>query len=176
MKYLLILLIASLFITCKPNKLIMSERSTELKANSLKSFCPEDGKCSIRIEKNQELIIKSDEFGKLYYQTIANEETSIVIYEYERNVPDGLQDGSHREEIIFEIKNSSQKLQLKDSNLSQIKMIYGRHCFCKGQAGYYFVKQGNLDLSVENNLLDLNLNFTINEVPQIIKNILTIKK
>ena len=50
-------------------------------------------------------------------------------------------------------------------------MLFGRYCFCRGQTGLYRVKKGNLQIVSLNDNIHFNLDFTIDEVPQIIKNI-----
>jgi hypothetical protein len=46
-------------------------------------------------------------------------------------------------------------------------MLFGRFCYCKGQAGNFKVKNGNLKITKDK----IDLDFEIKEVPQIIKNI-----
>lgn len=177
MKALYVVFIASLMLACKPSKLETSQSNTSLlKINGLESLCPEDGKCTVRLLSNQELSIKADEFGKIYFDTIANKDKSIILFEYSRNVPEGLQDGSYREEIVFEIDHSISSVHLKNNELGQVKMLYGRHCFCKGYAGYYYVKEGNLLLSQQNGVIDFDFDFKMKEVPQVIEKIKTKNK
>ncbi|RXR21178.1 hypothetical protein EQG63_04360 [Flavobacterium amnicola] len=174
MKALYVLFIASLMLACKSSKLDASQNNkASLKISDLESLCPEDGKCTVRLLSNQELVIKADEFGKIYFDTIANKSKSVVLFEYSRNIPEGLQDGSYREEVIFEIEHSISSVNLKNNELGQLKMLYGRHCFCKGYAGYYYVKEGNLILSQKKGTVDFDFNFKIKEVPQVIAKIKT---
>lgn len=171
------MLVVSLFGSCQSSKLDTSKNNKEpLAINDLESLCPEDGKCTIRLLSNQELIIKADEFGKIHFETSASKSSSVVLFEYNRNVPEGLQDGTYREEIVFEIENSISSINLKNNELGQLKMLYGRHCFCKGYAGYYFVKEGDLMLSQKKGVVDFDFNFTMKEVPQVITNIKTKRK
>lgn len=161
-------------LSCKTSKLDAAQNNKRpLVINGLESLCPEDGKCTIRLLSNQELIIKADEFGKIYFDTLANPSTSVILFEYSRNVPEGLQDGSYREEVVFEVDNSISSIEIKNDELGQLKMLYGRHCFCKGYAGYYFVKEGDLKLSQTNGKIDFKFEFKIKEVPQVITKIKT---
>lgn len=153
-------------ISCKTTSSRSSKDLTIIKSTS---FCPEDGKCNLSIKNNKQLIIKSDDIGKQYYELVDNNSKSVIIYEYSRNTPKDLQDASYREEIIFEIENSTNSLTLSNENLGNTKMLFGRHCFCRGQAGYYPVKKGNLKLTNEKSKITFSLNFEIDEVPQIIK-------
>ena len=96
-----------------------------------------------------------------------NTMTSVILYEYKRNVEDGIQDGQHREEIVFEINNTDKEIHLNDFALQNTKMLFGRHCFCRGQAGFYKVSDGKLNLENKDNTITLDLDFTITKVPQL---------
>jgi hypothetical protein len=138
--------------------------------------CPDDGICTVEILRNKRMEIKKDDFGSIYYQTVDSHETSVVIYQYNRKVEKGLQDGNYREEIVFEIKKTDKKLLLQDLKLQQTKMLYGRFCFCKGETGYYEVTKGTLKLNQVNNNINFDLDFIVTEVPQIITTIHTAVK
>ncbi|WP_313804776.1 hypothetical protein [Flavobacterium sp.] len=178
MRYFFILPLTVLFSYCKctqPSANLKKEgtNTTELVVSQLVSSCPDDGKCTLRIENNKELVLKTDGIGKLRYELIDNFNTSVVVFEYKRDVPEGVQDGSYREMVIFEINNTSTALKLTNSELKTTKMLFGRFCYCKGYTGLYFVKEGTFDLVKSNDVLDFNLQFTITEVPQIINSIQT---
>lgn len=167
----------SLMMSCKSSKSdALQKNIASLSLNELASICPDDGKCTLRLLPHKELVIKADEFGKIYFDTIASKSTNVVLFEYSRNVPEGLQDGSYREEVVFEIDNSISSVHLQNIELGQLKMLYGRHCFCKGYAGYFFVKEGNLIMSQKNGVVGFDLDFKIKEVPQVITKITTKNK
>jgi hypothetical protein len=134
---------------------------------SIESPCPENGKCAIQIYKNKSIDVKSDEFGGIYYALNDDTSKSVIHYEYNRTVEEGLQDAQHREEIIFEINNSDSEIDLTDGMLQNTKMLFGRHCFCRGQAGYFKVEQGNLKLENKGEVVTLDLDFQITKVPQL---------
>lgn len=138
--------------------------------------CPEDGKCTTQIFKNKNLEVKTDEFGSVYYQMSDNPETSVILYQYKRNVEKGLQDANYTEEIIFEIKHSDTDIAFSDSDLQKTKMLFGRLCFCRGQTGYYKVTGGSLKLEQKDNEANFSLTFTVTEVPQIITSIIASAK
>jgi len=166
----------TLLSSCGSNKNITSPLTKEENIISVESLCPEDGKCTIEIFKNKSLNVLSDQFGSIYTQQLDSPETSVIVYQYDRNVPKDLQDAHYREEIIFEISNTSSILSLKDKDLQITKMLFGRFCFCRGQTGYYKVENGSLNLTQKEDQINLELNFKINEVPQKIQNIsVTIK-
>lgn len=163
-----------LLVYCSSSKNIIEEEENikkEAVITKEKKSCPEDGICTIEILKNKSLHIKFDEINSIYYQVEENLETSIIKYKYTRNTIKDAQDASYIEEIIFEIKNTETDLKLFDTNLQNTKMLFGRHCFCKEQAGYYKITDGNLTLIKEKETYKVDLNFTINEVPQIIQNV-----
>lgn len=130
----------------------------------LTSNCPEDGVCRLEIYKNKTIQLKKDGIGKLYYNLIDSESKSVVYFEYSRNVPKDLQDASYREEIVFEIDNNSTSQNLLNTDLKNVKMLFGKHCFCRSEAGYYNVNNGNLNYNYINNELKFNLTFKIPEV------------
>jgi len=138
---------------------------------TLKRECPQDGTCTVEVLKNKSLGIKTDDLGGIYYEIGAATETSVVVYQYNRKVEKGLQDGQYREDIVFEINNSDSLISRSDNELQKTKMIFGRHCYCKGQAGYFKVTQGQLTLNKKKNAVSFHLDFTITQVPQIIHSI-----
>ena len=176
MKKLFIIPTAILFSFCCTNKEIMKKEEENKVVTKTESPCPSDGVCTTEILKNKSLVIKTDEFGSTYTQIIDSETTSVIVYQYNRIVKGDLQDAGYREEIIFEISNSTSSLTLKDKDIQITKMLFGRFCFCRGQTGYYKVENGVLNLSQKEDEINLNLNFKINEVPQKIQTInVTIK-
>lgn len=156
------------FCNCKknatPNK--PSNPTTEIS-----SACPEDGTCTVEIFRNKSLEIKTDGIGAMYYQMNDSPEMSVIHYQYTRNTVKGLQDGSYREEILFEVASSDTTLSLTDVSLQKTKMLFGRHCFCRGQAGYFKVTEGHLQLAQRKDGIQFSLEFKINQVPQIIQKI-----
>ena len=153
------------FCKCPKATIAASDKSV------IESVCPENGKCTVELLRNKSLAVKADEFGSVYYQTLESKETSVVIYRYDKNVPAALQDANYREEIVFEINNKTQTLSLSGKDLQQSKMLFGRFCFCKGQTGNYKVVEGTLNLKQEGDTVQFDLNFTVNQVPQLINSV-----
>ncbi len=145
--------------SCKKTSISNFEKAT------LKSDCPKDGTCSVEIIKNKSISIKKDEFGSIYYLLEDNLNTTVVKYSYSRTVKGDLQDAGYREEIVFEIDENNKTL--KNRELTKTNMLFGRFCFCRGQTGNYIVDNGELEIKDNT----INLNFTVSQVPQIIKNI-----
>lgn len=172
MKTLLLFSLSLFLNSCSCKKSTVDNQETIMtKTTALQSDCPTDGKCTVAIFPNKSMNIQTDGTGAIYNQLIDSKETSVVLYQYNRDVPEGLQDANYREEIIFEIKNSDTNRVASGNDLQQTKMLFGRFCFCRGQTGYYKVTHGNLNLTQKDKSVSFNLNFTITEVPQITKTI-----
>lgn len=137
----------------------------------LTSSCPEDGICKIQVVANKGIVVKQDAFGKNYYTLEDNELKKVVLYSYSRNNKDSLQDGSYREEIVFECDNSIKEVVFSDNAIQKTKMLFGRFCFCKGQAGFYKVVHGTVTFQSHSGIQKGIVSFKIDQVPQIIKTI-----
>ncbi len=166
MKRLLFLPFIFLFTFCNCKKELVSKQNI-LPMQSIISECPPNGICTIEILRNKSLDIKTDDIGANYYTLIDNSTTSVIRYQYNKNVPKDLQDGQHREEIVFEINNETKSLNLKDLDLQKTKMLFGRLCYCRGQTGYYKVTSGNLKLDQLEEIYTIDLNFKVTQVPQL---------
>ena len=115
--------------------------------------------------------IKNDAFGKTYYSLEDDITKNTIRYIYNLKNNKNIQDSSYREEVVFEVNAAKTELNLLDSKLQDSKMFFGRFCFCRGATGYYKVKVGNLKLKKINETYQLDFDFKINEVPQIISKI-----
>lgn len=163
-KYTLLFFIGFLF-SCNAQK----ESSVDL--SEITSGCPSDGSCEIKILKNKQLILLFDDLGGMYYDIQDNDGTTVIHYQYAKTTQAKIQDGHYREDIILEIKNSDKSLKLTDVALQKTKIIFGRHCFCKGQTGYFKIDKGTLVLTQKKEIIKLELVFSTEKVPQIIKHI-----
>ena len=144
MKKVIMLVLVGLLFSCK------AQKNTSATPAIISSECPIDGKCNIEILKNKQLILLYDDLGGMYYDIKNNEGTTVIHFQYNKTEQANLQDNHYREDIIFEIVNSNQSLSLTDLELTQTKLIFGRHCFCKGQTGYFKIEKGSLILSQKN--------------------------
>lgn len=171
MRKLFLIPTAFLVSFCCSNKEIVKKEAVANLKLSTESVCPLDGICHAEIHKNKSLEVKKDDLGSIYTNMIDSETTSVIVYQYNKMVKGDLQDGNYREEVIFEINNSDKELFLNNEKLKETKMLFGRFCFCRGQTGYYKVENGTLSLKQNKEGLSFNIDFTISEVPQIIKSI-----
>lgn len=139
---------------------------------ALESTCPKEGDCKIEILENKKMNVLDDGTGSLYYRLEDDLEHKVIKYTYDKRVKGDLQDANYREEIVFEIENEIKEETITNENLQNVKMLFGRFCYCKGQAGNFKVNNGNLKITKDK----IDLDFEIKEVPQIIKNISIVLK
>ncbi|MBV1888435.1 MAG: hypothetical protein KUG51_04020, partial [Urechidicola sp.] len=56
--------------------------------------------------------------------------------------------------------------------LSKVKLLFNRLCYCKGSTGFYTIKNGELVIKkIKKNTYTINLDFKIEEVPQVVTSI-----
>lgn len=132
--------------------------------------CPEGGNCSFEILKNSKLNINTDEFGKLYPEVVSGDQI-VIKYHFKKNEIKNTADSNYSEYVYLEINEDQQQIILKDNELSNVKLIFGRICFCRDSMGYFKVTQGKLFLFNKNNKLTINLSFDVKNIPQITKEI-----
>lgn len=140
------------------------------------SSCPIEGKCTATYIENKSLEIKFDDTGAIYYELNNNFKTSVIKFEYNKTIDTTLQDNFYNEELLFEIPNQFEEINLIDNELESVKMLFGKHCFCRGQTGIYKIKKGKLNLKREEKTTSFNLKFEIQNIDHTIKNISEIIK
>lgn len=107
--------------------------------------CPNNGDCKFEILQNKSLEIETDGIGKIYYKLNESTSKDVYRYNYSEKIKDTLlQDAGYNEEIIFEIEKEKREFSFANQELQSTKMLFGVFCYCKGKAGYYEVKEGNL--------------------------------
>ena len=75
--------------------------------------------------------------------------------------------GLFNQEVIIELKNGNDTGEPNQS----APLLFGRFCFCRGQTGYYKISHRDLSITKKSNVQTVDLDFKIDEVPQIIKHI-----
>lgn len=133
----------------------------------LQSDCPKAGTCNVQFLKNKSMLVAFED-NHNSYTLIDNPEKNVIIFTYSKTVKGNSQDAGYREEVIFETTQTLSELNGNDADLQKTKILFGRFCYCKGQTGYYKVRNGKMTVDANNNLF---LNFSISEVPQIINEI-----
>ncbi len=167
MKYFLGILLL-LITSCSTNKRTSSHGEDALPPPHIN--CPEDGNCSFEVFKESNLKLSYDSTGKLYPEIIKGDKM-VIKYHYKRREIKNTSDGNYSEYVYFEIDPSNKQVILKDSELQDVKMTFGRICYCKGSMGYFPVKEGSLFLFNSSGNLQVKASFKINKVPQIIHQI-----
>ena len=166
MKFIYLILIFYTLSGCKSSETALSEsRQISPEIN-----CPDGGNCVFEILKNSNLEIKKDEFGKLYPKIISGDKI-VIKYHFKKNEVKNTSDSNYSEYVYLEIDENEERLILKDKELQKVKMLFGRICFCRGSMGYFKVTEGNLFLFNNNGKFNMDLEFKVNNVPQIITKI-----
>lgn len=130
----------------------------------------DNGSRKLYLLKNKKLEVTQNE-GYISYRVIDNDKTNVVYYVYAINQDQVAYDGGYREEVLFEIPNEVLETKYIDRELQNAKMIFGRYCFCRGKTGVYKITQGNLHLNLTKKETRFELDFKINEVPQVTEKI-----
>ena len=161
-----------IFINCKSqytnsNRIIDEEKVFNLTENL---NCPENGNCNFTIIPLSSLVIEQDEFGSLYPNIITGNKL-IVKFQYQKKPIENTADSNYTEIIYFELDNDNINLHLQNEKLQEVKLLFGRLCYCKGETGYYKVNKGDLKVRMDYNNLTLDLQFEVKKIPQIIQTI-----
>ncbi len=157
-----------LFISCKSTQKInkVSESIIITTEN-----CPNNGVCVLELIPNKSLIFKTDEFGNLY-PVISEGEKTILKYTYKKNPISKTQDSNYTEIVYAELGKTITEFSLNNEDLQTIKLYFGRLCFCKGETGYYPIKNGIFKITkIDRKTIKIDFEFNINKVPQIISKI-----
>lgn len=172
MKLLLFISAFLLISSCKTNCTIdQSSKETKVEfTESANGVTPSKENYSVTVSKNSSLTIKEDTTG-MYYPVIEKGENIVIEFKYIEKGPDGTADGDYSETIHFELPNSSEKITLKDGDLQSVDLLYGKHCFCKGEAGYYKVDSGQLLILKNEKELSFDVSFKINKTSQKVKRV-----
>lgn len=129
--------------------------------------CPENGTCTIEFIPNKNIEFKSDEFGNLY--PVINEGSKTIFkYTFTKNPISETEDSNYTEILYAELDANVSSISLIDSQLQNIKLHYGRLCFCKGENGYFPVSKGVFNLVKNNkNTVKIDIDFSVKKIPQI---------
>jgi len=132
--------------------------------------CPEGGDCTFEVLRDTELELTYDALGDLNPKIVPGNKVT-VRYHFKKDEVPGTADSSHSEYLFLEFDPAVEQLILRDDELQQVKMVYGRICFCRGAMGYFPVTEGNLFLFNKNRELQIRSVFHVKKVPQIIQEI-----
>ncbi len=161
MKVIALLSIVVLFGSCGNNKTVVSKKEKEVIILT-EGISDKNGEVSVNMSKNSSLELNEDTIGEIY-PVIESGDNIVIEYKYEEKAEEGIADGNYSETLHFIVPKNTTVLTLNDSNLSDVKLLYGKHCFCKGEAGYYQVKNGKLKIVKTDKDLFFEISFTIDE-------------
>lgn len=147
-----------------------SENTTMEQMENKATGCPEEGTCNVVVHKNKSLSIQKDGTGALYPQLVDGSNT-VVEYTYLNKGPEGTVDGDYSETIHFEIPANTKDLNKENTALSEVKLLYGKHCYCKGEAGYYPITNGKLVLEKNTQGIVFDLKFNVEKTSQVVTHI-----
>ncbi|WP_205521223.1 hypothetical protein [Psychroflexus aurantiacus] len=153
------------FIACKTQ-----QKSTEEEGLNKISIanCPEDGTCSFEVLNQKSLVIKTDATGAQYPQ-VTKGKHKVLKFEYKRNQDPQIADDEYTEVVYAQIEPGQKKLDLNDDQLKQAKLLFGRLCFCKGQAGYFPVREGHFKVSSnKDESITYSFNIELTDVPHVL--------
>ncbi len=158
MKFLLLFLVISLS-TCKTKEVSLinnlSVNSKAIKVNE----CPEGITCTIEVFKNKTYTIETDSMNKIYPKIIDGEDI-VVKYTYSVDNPNNYADGNQSETLHF-IISENMKSTFTDKGLQDIKLTFGKNCFCRDIFGFYRVEKGNFTVTTNKKTSTVNIEFSI---------------
>jgi len=165
----ILLLILVFFASCKPTQTLNFTLNETVYTKTMN--CLENGECTIELIPNKSLEFKKDEFGNSY-PIITEGEKTILKYTYKRSPVSNTQDSNYTEIVYAELDKTITEISLTSKELQTIKLYFGRLCYCKGETGYYPIKNGNFKMEkAGKNAVKIDIDFKISEVPQIISKI-----
>ncbi len=149
---------------------VISSENTKMEQVENKVGCPEEGACTVAVHKNKNLIIKEDGTGALYPEMVAGE-NMVVVYTYSKEGPEGTVDGDYSETVHFEVPATTKNLSKENASLSEVKLLYGKQCFCRGEAGFYLITNGKLLVEKTDQALVFDLKFNVEKTSQVVSHI-----
>ena len=152
-----LLAVAALAVSCTSTKGVETTNWLDKKV-TLFSATPENGKVTATREFEKGLNLKG--FNELYPQDVFSPETVVIKYEFEKNKVEGnYADDFYKEELFLEIPAKAFKKTYTEGELEQVKLVYGKHCYCKGEAGYYAITNGTLKIDHSDKQTKVKLQF-----------------
>lgn len=166
MKKFVCLIFYLVLISCSSREQVL-KNTTELATTN----CPADGVCSLKVEENKTLNYINDTTSNLYPE-ITDGNNIVLTFEYKRNEIPNTADGHYVEQLIFELDPNNLEISLSNNSLKNVKLLFARFCYCKGQTGYYKINNGTLNIEkLADNKYYITATFNQNNVPQIINSI-----
>jgi len=168
MKNLFILFLL-LTISCKtPQKTTQNNSDFNETISTKIADCHENGSCTLELIPNKSIEFKTDEFGNMY-PVITEGTNTIFKYNFVKNTLPNTADSDYQEIVYAELAPEISEFNLTNETLQNVKLTYGRLCFCKGSNGYFPIKNGTFSISkIDNETIKIHLDFTVKKVPKLI--------
>ena len=164
MKQFALMLLPFLVLACASQK---STKDTITGKHTIESQCPTQGTCNLEVLKDKSLVIKNDNFGRPYYATQDAPGKLVVRYTYTKKKNPLYQDDIYSEEVVFETDNTLSNIK-KEAAFTDVNLLFGVQCFCRGKAGYYRPQKGSvsytkhhLTIKLPGDIIDNQLTKTI---------------
>lgn len=161
MKLITLFIVLFLFNSCGNNKKVAltTHKEVIIFADGAEE---KDGDVSVVISNHSNLNLKDDTIGAIY-PVIASGNAIVINFKYEEKSPEGTADGDYSETLHFEIPQNTTVLNLMDEELNNVKLLYGKECFCRGEAGYYKIKKGKIKIMKTESEIYFDIIFSIDE-------------
>lgn len=164
MKAIISIIFCVLFMFCCPiknNEINPDINKNGIVANQIFKNCPSEGSCTISILKNKKIVIQRDEINGISYTLEDDKVSSLIKYTYNKQKIKDAVDDSYTEEILIPFEHAKDNLELKNTELKEKHILFGKHCYCKGEAGYYLIEKGKLSLNIKEGVYLLKFDFEI---------------
>lgn len=149
---------------------ISSENTTMQQMENKPTGCPNEGTCTVVVHKNKTLNIRKDDTDALYPQMVDGANT-VVEYTYLKEGPEGTADGNYSETIQFEIPAGTENFSKENASLADVKLLFGKQCFCRGEAGYYPITNGKLLIEKSSQGIIFDLKFKVEKTSQVVTHV-----
>lgn len=121
-----------------------------------KPDCPEGYECYAEVLVDKTINLLEDTIGKTYIRLENDKNFNVIKYTYYYEGDPQISDDTYQENIYFQISKTKPNLELTDEELSEVKLIIQKSCFCR-DAGYELIKDGNLKINRQNNTYNIQL-------------------
>jgi hypothetical protein len=160
---ILVLIMGNLLLTAQvleTSQILLEERIQD---------CPDSGKCTLELLTNKNFELKQDKFGN-NYPFITNGDHFLVVFTYRKTPIPDVEDSSYKEVLYIDLGETLKSFSLRDKQLKDANVVYGRLCFCPDETGYYPIRNGTLTVTMmDKDKLQIEFVFSMNKVPQVIR-------
>jgi len=130
-----------------------------------------NGHSTISLIPYRKAVLKKDAFN-IGFVTTEKSEGTLLKFEYIKQVPEHLADADYSEVVYINLQKDFSEINSNNPTATDSQILFGRFCYCKGQTGFYTVKNGDLLAKmITKNRLKIALKFHLKQVPHLISNI-----